>query len=52
MSVLFILLMHVVNEAQFLNMTPLFRSSNHFAASSSPAPVIVIVTFTIVYASA
>ena len=50
MSVLFILLMHLVNGAQFLNITPLFLSSNHFAASSSPAPVIVIVPFASMYA--
>ena len=52
MSVLFILLMHVVNATQFLNSTPLFLSSNRFAESSSPAPVIVIGPFTSMYASA
>ena len=52
MSILFILLMHLVNGAQFLNIMPLFLSSNRFAASSSPAPVIVIVPFTSIYASA
>ena len=52
MSVLFILLMHLVNGAQFLNITPLFLSSNHLAASSSPEPAIVIVPFTSIYASA
>ena len=44
--------MHLVNEAQFLNITPLFLSSNRFAASLSPAPVIVIVPYTIMYVSA
>ena len=52
MSVLFILLMHLVNGAQFLNITPLFGSSNRFAVSSSPATVIVIVPFTSMYGSA
>ena len=52
MSVLFILLMHSVNGAHFLNITPLFLSSNCFAASSSPAPVIIVVFFTSMYASA
>ena len=52
MSVLFILLMHLVNGAHFLNITPLFLSSNRFAASSSAAPVIVIVSVTSMYASA
>ena len=52
MSVLFILLMHLVNGAQFLNIKPLFFSSNRSAASSFPAPVIVIVPFTIMHASA
>ena len=35
--------MHLVNGAQFLNIIPLFLSSNRFAAASFPAPVIVIV---------
>ena len=52
MSVLFILLMHLVNGTQFLNVTPLFLSSAHLAAASSPAPVIVIVHFTSMYESA
>ena len=52
MSVLFILVMDLVNEAQFLNTTRLFYSSNHFPVSSSPAPVIAIVPFTSMYASA
>ena len=52
MSVLFIPFMHLANGAQFLNITPLFLSSNCFAASSSPAPVFVIVPFTSMYVSA
>ena len=40
MSVLFILLMHLVNGAEFLNVTSLFLSSARLAAASSPAPVI------------
>ena len=51
-SVPFILLMHLVNGAQLLTITPLFFSSNGFAASLSPAPVSVIVLFTSIYASA
>ena len=43
--------MQSVNGAQFLNLTPLFLSSNRFAASSTPAPVIVIVPLTSMYAS-
>ena len=42
-SVPFLLLMHLVNDAQFSNITPSFLSSNHFAASLSLAPVTVIV---------
>ena len=52
MSVLFILFMHLVNGAQFLNVTPLSLSSARFAALSSPVPVIVMVSFTSMYASA
>ena len=52
MSVLFILLMHLVNGAQFLNVTPLFLSSVCLAAALSPAPVIVIAHFTSMYESA
>ena len=44
--------MHLVNGAQFLNITPLFLSSNCLAAASSPAPAIVIVALTNMYASA
>ena len=47
-----ILLMHLVNGAQFLNIMPLFLSSNRFAASSFPAPVIAIIPFTSMYVSA
>ena len=52
MSVFFILLMHLIKGAQFLNTTHLFLSSNRFAESSFPAPVIVIVPFASMYASA
>ena len=52
MFVLFILLMHLVNGAQLLNVTPLPLSSAHFVASSFLAHVIVIVPFTSVHASA
>ena len=52
MSVLFILLMHLVNGAQFSNVTPLFFSSARLAAAPSPTPVIVIVPFTSMYESA
>ena len=51
MSALFILLMHLVNGAQFLNVTPLFLSSAHLVAASSPAAVIVIVPFTSMHES-
>ena len=43
--------MQSVNGAQFLNITPLFLSSNRLAALSAPAPVIVIVPFTSMYTS-
>ena len=52
MSVLFILLMHLVNGVHFLNVTPFSLSSVRLAAASAPAPVIVIVPFTSMYASA
>ena len=52
MSVLFILLIHLVNGAQFLNVTPLFLSPARLAAGSFPAPMIVIVHFTSMYESA
>ena len=41
MSVLFILFTHLVNGAQFLNVTPLSLSSARLAATLSPTPVIV-----------
>ena len=46
MSALFILLMHLVNGAQFLNVTPVSLSSARSAAALSPSPVIVMVPFT------
>ena len=52
MSVLFILLMHLVIEAQFLNVTPLSLSSDYLSPALYPAPVIVIVPFTSMYESA
>ena len=51
MSVLFILLMHLVNGAQFLNVIPLSLSSACLASASAPAPVIVIVPLMIMYES-
>ena len=44
--------MHLVNGAQFLNITPLSLSSARSAAASGPSPVIVIVHFTSMYESA
>ena len=52
MSVPFILLMHLVNGVQFLNITPLFLSSNYLGGASAPAPVIFIAPLTIMYTSA
>ena len=61
MSVLVILLIHLVNGEQFLNITPLSLSSACFAANSYASvlptggpvfPVIVIVPFTSMYAPA
>ena len=52
MSVLFILLMHLVNGAQLFNVTPLSLSSAYLALALSPSPVIVIVPFTSMYESA
>ena len=49
--VLLISLMQLVNGAQFLNATPLSLSSACLAAASAPAPVIVIVPLTRMYAS-
>ena len=43
--------MQSVNGAQFLNITPLFLSYTHLAASSVPAPVIVVVPLTGTYPS-
>ena len=43
--------MPLVNGAQFLNVTPLFISSDCFAALSAPDPVIVTVPLTSIYAS-
>ena len=51
MSVLFILLMHLVNGAQFLNVTPLSLSSACLESALAPVPVIVIVPFTSIYES-
>ena len=51
-SVPFILLMHLLNGAQLLNITSVFLSSNRFTASLSPAPLIVIVPLTSMYVSA
>ena len=45
MAVLFILLTHLVNGAQFLNATSLSLSSACLAAAASSNPVIVIVPF-------
>ena len=52
MSVLFILLMHLVNGVQFLNVTPLSLSSAFISPALAPAPVIVIVPLTSMYQSA
>ena len=52
MSVLFTLLMHLVNGAQFLNVTTSSLSAAYLPAASSPATVIVIVPFTSMYESA
>ena len=47
----FIALIHAVNGAELSNITPLFLPSALFAASSSPYPVLVIVSLTSMYAS-
>ena len=52
MSVLFILLMHLVNGAQFLNANPLSLSSACLASALASAAMIVIVLFTSMYESA
>ena len=44
--------MHLVNGAQFLNVTPLSLSSVCLPPSVAPAPVIVIVPLTSMYESA
>ena len=51
MSVLFILLMHLVNGAEFLNVTLLSLSSAFLASALAPAPVTVFVPFTSMYES-
>ena len=43
--------MQSVNGAQFLNITPLFFSSNPFSLSSAPAPPVVMVPLTSRYTS-
>ena len=49
--VLFISLMQLVKGEQFLNATPLSLSSACLVAVSAPAPLIVIVPLTRMYAS-
>ena len=44
--------MHLVNGAQFLNVTPLSLSSTFLTSALAPAPVIVSVHFTNMYESA
>ena len=43
--------MYLLNGGQFLNITPLSLSSVCFATLPAPAPVIVIVPLTSIYAS-
>ena len=50
MSILFILLMHLVNGAQVLNVTLLSLSFAYLSLALVPAPVIVIVPLTSKYA--
>ena len=50
-SALFVSLLELIDGAQFLNITPSFLSFAYLAATSSPAPVIVIVPLTSMYAS-
>ena len=50
-SGLFISPLQLINGTQFLNVTPLFFSSACLAAASVPAPLIVIVPLTSMYAS-
>ena len=49
--VILISLMQLVNGAQFLNAMALSLSSTCLAAASAPAPLIVIVPLTRMYAS-
>ena len=49
--VLFISLIQLIEEAQFLNDTPLPYSSARLSTSSAPPPLIVIVPLTRIYAS-
>ena len=42
---------HLVNGAKFWNITPLYFSSACLAAASAPLLLIVIVTYTSMYAS-
>ena len=49
--VLFISLMHSVNGAQYLDITPFFLSSAVFKTLSASASVIVIVPLTSIYVS-
>ena len=44
--------MHLVNAAQFLNVTPLSLSLHCISTALSPSPVIAIVSFTSIYQSA
>ena len=41
----------MINEAQFLNITALFLSSDCLSSASSPAPVVVILPLTSMCAS-
>ena len=52
MSALFILLMHLVNGAQFSNVTPLSLSSACLSPTLPPAQVIAIVPLASMYESA
>ena len=44
--------MHLINNAQFLNITPFFLLSARLAVALSPALVIVLVQLTSIYGSA
>ena len=52
MAALFILIIHLVNGAQFLNVTPLSLSSACLSPALSPSPVIVIFPYTSMHESA